>query len=99
MEAIIGWSIPILGIPASFCFFNGKSNKSGVVDFFDSLFSSIALTVILIFISMLLNGGCIEIGVCDDHGDANMSYMFNAIFFMPAYLVIIAIKRVTNSNQ
>lgn len=92
METIIGWLIPIFGLPASWYFFNEKSKKSGIGEFFYSIFSSLGLTVILIFIAMFANTGCVETGVCRNHGDANMSYMFNAIFFIPVYLVIIAIK-------
>ncbi len=92
METIIGWLIPIFGLPASWYFFNEKAKKSGGGELFYSISCSLGLTVILIFIAMSANTGCIEIGVCKSHGDANMSYMFNAIFLIPAYIVIIAIK-------
>ena len=89
MEEAIGFLIPILGIPASWIVLRKLIDASLLRKIFLSGVVSIVIMVVFVFASVLANSVCIEYtGFCEDHGDGNMSYWFNAFFMMPLYFIV-----------
>ncbi len=99
MESIIGWIIPILGVPASWHLLKWVDEKSGVVIFLAGFAASLALVIALVFIAVLSNSLCISpLHACENHGDANMSYWFNSCYFFPVYLLFAIVGKQESIN-
>ncbi len=89
MESIIGWMVPVLGIPISWYSLKLLDIKSPIIIFIAGFAISLALIIGLIFLAVLAYSLCIwVVHLCKNHGDANMSYWFNAFFLFPIYLLL-----------
>ena len=98
MESLIGWFVPIFGIPVCWYWQKRLPETSTEKKILSALGKSIVVMFAFIFVSSFANTFCIEfLKLCKSHGDMNMSYWFNSFFLFPAYLIA-AIAKV-NSNM
>jgi len=92
METIIGWIVPLLGLPLSWYFFNEADKKTPARKLFYSALCSFVVMVVFVFVAVFAIGACIELHVCENLGDAGFLYTFNSFFIMPIYFLIIISK-------